>query len=98
MAEKKKNGKMMSYSGQSLVRCGNVLYLGDMNASHFAMMQIISVEKVDDLEVPQKVAVQLVANDPNLALKDKIVKRAMKHRLYNAMNIANVWLQQYTQS
>lgn len=53
---------------------------------------------MDDLEVPQKVAVQLVANDPNLALKDKIVKRAMKDGLYNAMNIANVWLQQYTQS
>lgn len=97
MADKKKSGKMMSYSGKNLVRCGNVLYLGDMTASHFAMLQIISSDKVEDLDVPQKVAVQLVANDPSLALKDKIIKRAMKDGLYNAMNIANVWLQQYTQ-
>ncbi len=97
MADKKKNSKLMSYNGKSLVRCGNVLYLGDLSASHFAMMQIISFDKVQDLDVPQKVAVQLIANDPSLSPKDKVIKRAMKDSLYNAMDIANVWLQQYGQ-
>lgn len=94
MAERKKSDKIMSYSGSNLVRCGNVLYLGDLNASHFAMMQIIGNGMVKDLEVPNKIAVQIIANDPTLSPKDKVVKRAIKDDLYSALNVAHVWLQQ----
>ena len=45
MAEKKKAGKAMSYRGKPLARCGNVLYLGNLSASHFVMMQVIQTEK-----------------------------------------------------
>ena len=64
MAEKKKAGKAMSYRGKPLARCGNVLYLGNLSASHFVMMQVIQTEKLEDLSVPQKVAVQLIAGIP----------------------------------
>ena len=95
MAEKKKAGKAMSYRGKPLARCGNVLYLGNLSASHFVMMQVIQTEKLEDLCVPQKVAVQLIANDPQLPPKDRVVKRAMKDGLYSAMIIGSVWLDQY---
>ena len=72
MAEKKKAGKAMSYRGKPLARCGNVLYLGNLSASHFVMMQVIQTEKLEDLSVPQKVAVQLITNDPQLPPKDRV--------------------------
>ena len=95
MAEKKKAEKPLRYRGKPLARCGNVLYLGDLNASHFVMMQIISTEKVEDMDVPQKVAVQLIANNPDLSPKDRVLKRAMKDGLYGAMDIGSVWLSQF---
>ena len=95
MAEKKKTTKPMSYRGKPLARCGNVLYLGDLNASHFVMMQIINTEKLEDMDVPQKVAVQLIANNPELSPKDRVIKRAMKDGLYGAVDIGSVWLDQY---
>lgn len=95
MAEKKKAVKPMSYRGKPLARCGNVLYLGDLNASHFVMMQIINTEKLGDMELPQKVAVQLIANNPDLSPKDRVIKRAMKDGLYGAVDIGSVWLDQY---
>ena len=95
MAEKRKPDKGMSYNGNQLVRCGNVLYLGDLNASHFAMMQIIASDKLQDLEVPQKVAVQIIANNPALPPKDKVIKRAMKDDFYSAVTVAHVGLQQH---
>ena len=95
MAEKKKAEKPLSYRGKPLARCGNVLYLGDLNASHFVMMQIISTEKVEDMDVPQKVVVQLIANNPDLSPKDRVLKRAMKDGLYGAMDIGSVWLSQF---
>lgn len=95
MAEKKKADKPMMYRGKPLARCGNVLYLGDLNAGYFVMMQIINTEKVEDLDVPQKVAVQLIANNPELPPKDRVLKRAMKDGLYGAVDIGSVWLDQY---
>lgn len=95
MAEKKKADKPMCYRGKPLARCGNVLYLGDLNASHFVMMQIISTEKIEDMEIPQKVAVQLIVNKPDLAPKDRVLKRAMKDGLYGAMDIGSVWLDSF---
>jgi len=94
MAEKKRSDKIMSYNGNNLVRCGNVLYLGDLSASYFAMMQIMSTSMEKDLEVPNKVAVQIIANKPSLPPKDRVVRRAIKDDLYSALNVAHVWLQQ----
>ncbi|HBL41413.1 MAG TPA: hypothetical protein DDY98_07585 [Ruminococcaceae bacterium] len=91
MAEKKK-AKFLSYKGKPLVRCGNTIYYGNMNEPYVILIQIKSSKKVQELEVADKVVVQLVKTDPTLRPKDSIVKKADKMNLFQAMDIGVVWL------
>lgn len=91
MAEKKK-AKFLSYKGKPLVRCGNTIYYGNMNEPYVILIQIKSSKKVQELDVADKVTVQLVKTDPTLRPKDSIVKKADKMNLFQAMDIGVVWL------
>ena len=92
MAEKKK-AKFLSYKGKPLVRCGNTIYYGHMNEPYVIMIQIKSTKKVQELDVADKVTIQLVKTDPTLRPKDSIVKKADKMNLFQAMDIGVVWLE-----
>jgi hypothetical protein len=56
-------------------------------------LQITSTREVKGLEVADRVVVQLVNTDPNVRMKDKIVKKAERKGLYNAMDIGCIWLE-----
>ena len=92
MAEKKK-AKFLSYKGKPLVRCGNTIYYGNANEPYVILIQIKSSKKVQELDVADKVTVQLVKTDPTLRPKDSIVKKADKMNLFQAMDIGVVWLE-----
>ena len=77
MAEKKK-AKFLSYKGKPLVRCGNTIYYGNM--------------KVNDLDVADRVTVQLLSTDPDARPKDRIIKKSEKKGIDQAMDIGSVWL------
>lgn len=91
MAEKKK-AKFLSYKGKPLVRCGNTIYYGNMNDSHVVLIQILSSKKVNDLDVADRVTVQLLSTDPDARPKDRIIKKSEKKGIYQAMDIGSVWL------
>jgi len=91
MAEKKK-AKFLSYKGKPLVRCGNTIYYGYMNEPYVILIQIKSSKKVQELDVADKVTIQLVKTDPTLRPKDSIVKKADKMNLFQAMDIGAIWL------
>ncbi len=91
MAEKKK-AKFLSYKGKPLVRCGNTIYYGNMNDSHVVLLQIVSSKKVNDLDVADRVTVQLLSTDPDARPKDRIIKKSEKKGLYQAMDIGSIWL------
>lgn len=90
MAEKKK--KFLTYKGKPLVRSGKTLYYGNMSDPFVIMMQINSTKKVQDLEVADKVTVQLMNTDPDVRPRERIVKKSEKNGLYNAMDIGAIWL------
>ena len=56
------------------------------------MMQILDTQKVKDLDVATRVSVQLQLTDPDLKSRDRVVKKTEKDGLYNAMDVAAVWL------
>ena len=89
MADKK---QFLMYKGKPLVRSGNTLYYGDMADKCVIMMQILSTKTVKDLTVADKVQVQLLSTDPDLRMKDRILKKSEKSGLYNAMDIGAIWL------
>ena len=83
---------MLEYKGFPLKRKDNLLILGDMADKYVIMLQILSTKKVKDLDVADKVSIQLQRTDPDVKTRDRIVKKAEKNSLYVAMDLAVVWL------
>ena len=85
--------KELEYKGHPLRRKDNIIYFGSMADKYIIMMQILETKKVEDMEVATKVAVQLQLTDPELKSRDRVVKKTEKDSLYNAMDVASVWLE-----
>ena len=81
------------YRGHPLRRKDNLIYYGSMADKYIVMLQVMDTKKVDDLDVATKVAVQLQLTDPDLKSRDRVVKKTEKDSLYNAMDVASVWLE-----
>ena len=91
MAEKKET--LLMYKGRPLVRCGNTLYYGDMAEKCVIVLQVLTTKTVGDMTVADKVQVQLMLTDPEVRMKDRLVKKSDKVGLYNAMDIGSIWLE-----
>lgn len=83
----------LSYKGHPLRRKDNLVYYGTMAEKYIIMLQILDTKKVDDLDVATKVSVQLQLTDPDLKSRDRVIKKTEKDSLYNAMDVASVWLE-----
>ena len=83
----------LSYKGRPLRRKDNLIYYGSMADKYIIMIQVISTQKVDDLDVANKVSVQLQLTDPDLKSRDRVVKKTEKDSLYAAIDVASVWLE-----
>lgn len=92
MSEKKDQPKFPMYKGKPLVRCGDVIYYGSMKDKYVVKLEIKSKKKVQDMEVADRVTVQLMYTDPNIRARKQIVKTSEKEGLYLAMDIADAWL------
>ena len=88
----KKNDFLM-YKGRPLVRNGKTVYYGYMTDPYVVIMPITSTRQVKGVEVADRVVVQLVNTDPDVRMKDKIVKKAERRGLYNAVDIGCIWLE-----
>ena len=60
MAVKKKGDQFLTYRGKPLVRSGNMIYYGNMNDPYVIMIQIMSKKTQGDIEVPDRVLIQLL--------------------------------------
>lgn len=84
--------KFPMYKGKPLVRCGDTIYYGSMKDKYVVKLEIKSKKKVQDLDVADKVTIQLMYTDPNIRSRKQIVKSSEKPGLYLALDIADVWL------
>lgn len=82
----------LEYKGHPLQRKDNFIYYGSFGDKYIVMLQVLSSEKVKDLDVANKVSVQLQLTDPSVKSRDRIVKKTEKDSLYSAMDVAAVWL------
>ena len=96
MSEKKTKTQELMYDGKPIVRCGNILYFGDVTQRYFCTLQIISNKNIGELQVAEKVVVQLICNDPGLSAKDRVIKKGIKDGLFPAVEIGAIWINQYT--
>ena len=82
----------LSYKGHPLRRKDNLIYYGTMAEKYIIMLQILSTQNVDGLEMAKKASVQLKLTDPDLKSRDRVVTKSEKDSLYAAMDVAAVWL------
>ena len=92
MSEKKDQPKFPTYKGKPLVRCGDVIYYGSMKDKYVVKLEIKSKKKVKDMDVADRVTVQLMYTDPNIRTRKQMGKTSEKEGLYLAMDIADAWL------
>lgn len=90
--DEKNEPQFPTYKGKPLVRCGDVIYYGSMKDKYVVRLQIKSKKKVGDMELADKVSVQLMLTDQTVRNRKQIVKTSEKDGLYLAMDIADVWL------
>ena len=74
------------------MRSGDTIYYGNMRDKYVIKMDVKSKKKVGDLEVADKVLVQLMYTDPEIRSRKQIVKTSEKDGLYLALDIADAWL------
>lgn len=84
--------KYFTYKGFPLVRKGKELYYGSMSNDTIARLQILSSHKVNELEVADKIRVQLSLTAPDVDASKMIVKNCERGGLYEALDVAYVWL------
>lgn len=85
--------KYLTYKGKPIVRKGEEIYYGNMSDEYVVMLRIVSSKKVGDMDVAEKVLVQLMLTDNDVPATKRIVKKSEKIGLYNAMDIGAVWLE-----
>lgn len=85
--------EFLTYKERPLVRCGDTLYYGSMADRYIVMLKILSFKQMNDLQVADRVSVQLMYTDQEMRAKDRIVKTSEKDGLYNAMDLGAIWLE-----
>lgn len=79
------------YKGRPLVRCGNLLYYGNLYDPYVVMMNIVSTKPVGDGKTTAtRVKVNLLNNDP--AAANPLAKESEKPGLGAALELACAWL------
>lgn len=71
----------------------SLIYYGSMAEKYIIMLQVLDSKKNKDMDVANKVSVQLQLTDPDLKSRDRVVKKTEKDSLYAAMDVASVWLE-----
>ena len=89
------NLKFFLYKKKPLVRKENVIYYGNMSEDFVAMLTIDSTQDFNGLKVANKVFLQLISTNLNSAAEDVVVKSTVKTSLYQALDIARIWIERY---
>ena len=79
------------YKGKPLQRKDNLLYYGNEEDDFIVSLQIEDSTNLEDLQVSGKIQVSLQTNEaPG---REKILKKAERDGLYNALDIGAFWLE-----
>lgn len=84
--------QLLMYKGYALMRQANIMYYGSMSDKHIIMLQILSSKDIDGEVTPDKISVLLLLTDETISAKDRIVNKAEKYGMYDALELSNVWL------
>ncbi len=90
MAKTLKAKERLTYKDKPLMRSGNKIYYGNLTDRYIILFTINSTKQVDDLAVSDKVTIELMTNSGKE--KEKVYKKAVRGGLFEALDIAEFWL------
>jgi len=83
--------KFYTYKGYHLVRKNREIYYGNMAGDYVAKIDIQSTKKLKDLDIADKVRIQLLPTDTeNLDITK--IKTTSRENLFEALDVAHTWL------
>lgn len=97
MSEKSKSTDFFTYKGFPLVRQKDKIYYGNMSDEYVVMIQILESKKVGNIDVASKVIVRQMSTDLGKNPMEAVVKTSEKSSLYDALDIAYIWLSRAAQ-
>lgn len=83
----------LTYKGMPLVRKGNEIFYGDMKNPYVVRFEILSSSKDGNIEIADKVSVQLIKNDSDRPVNERVAKESEKSTLFDALDIGFIWLE-----
>jgi hypothetical protein len=92
------SGKFSTYKGYPLVRCGKEIYYGYMSDPYVIWIQILAQKEVDGAQMVSKVRVMLIDTNEANPLKAVVKNTERECGLYEAVDIADVWLSKALQT
>ena len=98
MAEAKYvEGQNLTFRGKPLLREGNTFCYGSMSDKYVLFMMVLSNktvkdEKGNDVEVPDKIILQVLSTDTSKPPHERVVKQFDRNGLFDAMDIGLIWL------
>jgi len=84
--------KFFTYKNRPLVRKGDTIYYGNMSDDFVAILHIQQKEDFSDLKIAKQITLQLMNTDPSLPPQECIVKKSDKKNLFQALDVADIWL------
>ena len=84
--------KYLTYLGKPLVRAKDTIYYGDPSDSCIIEMKILDNKTVGGKEIPNRISVMLVSTDI-LTGRPQVFNKTERTGLFNAMDVASIWLQ-----
>ncbi len=81
--------KYLKYKGKPLVRKGNEIYYGNMTDKYVILFKILSSKNVGNIDVADKLNVQLMSTDMSLSAAKRLVEEKELNGFYNAIEYAS---------
>lgn len=83
----------LTYKGKPLVRKGKEIYYGDMAEKYIIKFDVLSEKEENGQKLPDRLSIQLLLSDTQLAEKDRVKKKSEKQGFFEAMDLGAVWLE-----
>ena len=93
MNSSENKGSFFTYKGYPLVRNKYTIYFGNMYVVYVILLTIIEKKRVGDIDVASKIKVYQMSTDETLNPMERVVKSSEKSGLYEALDLAKVWLE-----
>ncbi len=93
MSNAEKKTSFFTYKGYPLVRNNDTIYFGNMYDDYVIMLNVTEKKKIGNINVASKVKVYLMSTDESLNPVERVVKSTEKDGLYEALDLAKVWLE-----